>query len=269
MNEALPTALVLLMGLGLAIAGFAGLSIRRGLRSRLRSMPRTLAREARAGSTVKLVGQLVARAPVHAPLANVACAYFQMTVKEVLNKRDDESSLETMFSEREFAEGWELEDESGRIAVQPEGAEIQYIRLRSFTPGGAAWDPALRYDLLSRYFNTSRDGSTENRMVLEEERLDLGVPVVMVGRVEEGAGSGGPVLTGGPDLQVFGETEKELGGFKFADLMSWAMLATGLLLCATWASQLLDARAPEPLPNTDPIPIQRPGKPAPTKPREE
>ena len=255
MNDAISTALVLLMGLGLTLAGALVLSTRQTLRSRLRRTPRTLAREARAGSVVKMVGKVVVREPVHAPLANVDCAWFQMTVQEVLH--EEKETHETLFSEKEYANGWELEDESGRIEVQPDGAEFQYIRLREFVPGGAAWEPGIRQDLLSRYL-TSSPGSSDTCTRLREERLDLGTTVVALGRVDEGPR--GPVLTGGAGLLLLGETEKELTAFKASDLLAWAMLVTGLLLCAAWVSQL--GREPESIPGTEPIPIQIPAQPS-------
>ncbi|QRO00733.1 hypothetical protein JRI60_17725 [Archangium violaceum] len=82
--------------------------------------------------------------------------------------------------------------------------------------------------------------------------------MVALGRVDEGPR--GPVLTGGAGLLLLGETEKELTAFKASDLLAWAMLVTGLLLCATWVSQL--GREPESIPGTEPTPIQIPTRPS-------
>lgn len=259
MHEAISTLVVLLMGLGLTLVGGVLLETRLSQRSRLRRTPRTLARQARAGSTVKMVGRVVAREPVHAPLADVDCAYFQMTVQQV-NEQDRERRLETQFTDREYAQGWELEDESGRIAVEPENARFLYIRLREYYPDTAAWDPSIRRDLVSRYILTHSSEGTK----LSEERLDLGTTVVALGRVEEGPA--GPVLTGGPELELYGEDEHKLTALKLADLAGVVLVATGLLLCATWASTL-GSHTDEPLPNLKPMPIQRPsGKSPPRNP---
>lgn len=258
MHDALSTLLVLLMGLGLTLAGGVLLMNRGTLRSRLRRTPRTLAREARAGSTVKMIGRMVAREPVHAPLADVPCAYFQMTVQQV--SEQDNETLETQFTEREYAQGLELEDESGRIAVEPEKAQFMYLRLREFYPGAAAWDPRIRRDLVSRYILTRSEDGTK----LSEERLDLGTTVVALGRVEEGPS--GPVLTGGPELELYGEDEHQLTALKLADFAGWVLLAVGVLLCATWASALR-SQPDEPPPSMKALPIPRPPEPTRLTPR--
>jgi hypothetical protein len=226
MHDDSSTLLILLMGLGLTLFGAVLLVSRGALRSRLRRTPRTLARQAEAGTTVKMIGRVVAREPVHAPLADMACAYFQVTVQQV--SEVDRETLETQFTDIEYAQGMALEDESGRIAVDPEEAQFLHIRLREFSPGAAVWDPNIRRDLISRYITRSSDG-----MRLREERLNLGTTVVALGRVEESPA--GLVLTGGPDLELYGEDEEALTAIKLADLAGWVLLMTGLLLCATWA----------------------------------
>lgn len=260
MHDALDTLVVLLLGLGLMLYGGVLLVTRGSQRSRLRRTPRTLAREARAGSTVKMIGKVVAREPVHAPLADVPCAYFQMTVQQVSETDHQDRRLETQFIDREYAQGWELEDESGRIAVEPENARFLYLRLREYYPDSAAWDPHIRKDLVSRYVLTRSAEGTK----LSEERLDLGTTVVALGRVEEGPA--GPVLTGGPDLELYGEDEHKLTEIKLADLGGWVLVATGLLLCATWAATLT-GHSDEPLPDTRAIPIPRPPEKTPSSPR--
>lgn len=251
---------VMLLGLGLTLVGGVLLATRISQRLRLRRTPRTLAREARAGSTVKMVGRVVAREPVHAPLADVDCAYFQVTVRQE-SERDRERRMETQFTDREYAQGWELEDESGRIAVEPENAQFLYIRLREYSPDTAAWDPSIRLDLVSRYILTrSGDGTT-----LSEERLDLGATVVALGRVEEGPA--GPVLTGGPDLELYGEEEHKLTAIKLSDLAGAVLVATGLLLCATWWTSERTSHSDEPPPSMKPMPIPRPPERTPSTPR--
>ncbi|ATB44268.1 hypothetical protein CYFUS_009755 [Cystobacter fuscus] len=224
---------VLLLGLGVSLAGIALLVVGRTLRARLRRMPRTLVREARAGAFVKMVGQVVAREPVHAPLADVDCAYFQMTVQEV--QEEMKKLVETVYSEKEYATGCGLDDESGRIELEPEGAVFHYLRAREFAPGLAAWVPEIRQDLLARYIS-AREGRTDLRTRLREERLELGTTVVALGWVREGPR--GLVLTGGSELEVFGETEKQLSSLKGSDVLGGVLLAVGLLLCAAGVSAL-------------------------------
>lgn len=261
MHDVIDSLLLLLIALGIALTGVALLVNRGSLRSRLRRTPRTLAREARAGSTVKLIGKVVAREPVHAPLANVPCAYFEMTVQEETRRARGENRLETQFTDREYAQGLELEDESGRIAIEPEKARFLYLRRREYSPDSAAWDPSIRRDLLSRYILTRSDERTR----LSEERLDLGRTVVVLGRVEEGLA--GPVLTGGPDLEVYGEDEPQLTALRLTDIVGVVLLAAGLLLCATWVSVRMNPSPEEPPPNLEPMPIPRPLAPQRSTPR--
>ncbi|OJH36460.1 hypothetical protein BON30_32360 [Cystobacter ferrugineus] len=224
---------VLLLGLGVTLAGVVFLAVGRRLRARLRRLPRTPVREARAGSFVKLVGQVVAREPVRAPLADVDCAYFQMSVREV--QEEMKKIVETVYSEKEYATGWGLDDESGRIEVEPEGAALHCLRAREFSPGLAAWVPEIRQDLLARYIS-ARNGRTDLRTHLREERLELGTPVVALGWVREGPR--GLVLTGGSELEVFGGTEKELTSLRGSDVLGGVLVAAGLLLCAAGVSAL-------------------------------
>ena len=138
-------------------------------------------------------------------------------------------------SEEEYATGWVLEDESGRIEVEPQGAEIKGLRARTFSPGGAARVPESRPELLARYLR-AHEARMGLRTDLREERLELGTTVVAVGWVREGPR--GLVLTGGSELQVFGETEKELTSIHGSDVVGGVLLAAGLLLCAAGVSAL-------------------------------
>src|SRR5689334_18935406 len=110
--------LVLLLGLGVALVGVVLLVSGWRWRAWLRRRPRTLVRDARADSFVKMEGQVVVREPVHAPLADVDCAYFQLSFRQEQEEMGE--GVEADVSEAEYAVGWGLEDESGRIEVEPE-----------------------------------------------------------------------------------------------------------------------------------------------------
>ena len=244
-------------GGGLALIGFVIGWTRRGLRRQLRRMPRTLVREAHQGPFVKMAGRLTARAPVRSPLADVDCAYFAMTVSERMQESDEE--LSTLFTDREYAEGLALEDETGRIALEAEGALFDYLRVREFSPS-AVWTPELRSDLVRRYItHTGRPGNT---MRLHEERLEVGLPVVAFGWLRQERQ--GLVLTGGSDLHILGESEQHLLRFHALDLLPPLLMLTGLLLVSAGVAHLF--AEPPPPPNLEMTPLPRP-PPGPQLPR--
>ena len=236
MNDALPMIVVLLAGLGLAVVGGVLMVSQVTLRRRLRRMPRSRARNVRPGEFVKMVGRLTSRAPVLAPLANVDCVYYRMTV---LERRDSEDSWSELSSERLYAEDWMLEDESGRIEVQPDDGVLEHIRLREYDPHSALPSDGVRRDVVMRYVPRS-DGLLERPVRLREERLDQGSPVVLFGRILEGPR--GPVLAGGHELEIYGETEQQLSAPQAVDVFSWVLVVGGVGMLVWGAGTVILAR---------------------------
>ncbi|HEX5750909.1 MAG TPA: hypothetical protein VFZ09_32085 [Archangium sp.] len=246
-EESIVLAVVFLLGLGLLAAGVGNLWWSRARLARLRGTPRSRVMEARPGTTVKVVGRLGARKPVRAPLADVDCAYYQLRVDE----RDGENSS-TLFHETEYAEGWELEDEFGRIGLEPGGASLVGMKVREYTPGSLFNGYEVPSHVLSRYVYTETGrGDVGAGTRLREERLEVGASVVVMGQVA--LGERGPVLVGGERLEVFQGTEREVLGQKDFQLIAWLMVVGGVLLCLAGGAAMFEEPEPVPVVKDEPL----------------
>ncbi len=203
--------LIFLIGLVIFVLGLVPFWTRRSRGVRLRRTPRTLAADVRPGTRVKVRGMLNVAVPVRAPLSGKPCAFYRLS--SLRREEDDpyDTDVRTLHDEMDYAQGWFIEDESGRLAVEPTGAVLVGTRVR--------------------------DGSETvqgEEKGLQEERFDLGVPVVALGRVE--SGPRGPVLAGGLDLEVFEGLEHENTAYRRGDLLFVLLMAVGLALGVSAAS---------------------------------
>ncbi len=245
-------AVLLLLGVGLLLGGGGLLLWSKARRARWLALPRSLARKARPGTSVKVAGRLRARTPVRTPLTGVVCLYYRLRVSE---QEGDNTRL--LFTETEYAEGWELEDESGCIQLEPEEASFVSLEEHEYGSGGLLDMSGIDREALLRYVQ-DKTGRVppDTYLVLEEARLELGERVVVVGQVA--LGPRGPVLVAGPRLEVRRGTEQEvLQGYKDPELLSWGMLAAGVLLCVAAGAWMFEE--PEPVPVVKDQPLRRLG----------
>ncbi|MFE8604120.1 hypothetical protein [Archangium violaceum] len=237
---------VLLLGVGLVALGVGNLWWSRTRLARVRATRRSRVKEARPGTSVKVVGRLSARQPVRSPLAGVDCAYYHLSVDEL----DGEDST-TRLREKEYAEGWEVEDESGRIGLEPAGASLAGLLVREYTPGGLFNGDEVPAHVLSRYVYTETGWGDTGRTHLREERLEVGASVVVLGQVA--LGDRGPVLVGGERLEVFQGTEQEVLGQKDFNLIAWLMVVGGVLLCVAGGAAMFEEPEPVPVVKDEPL----------------
>ncbi|MFY0527041.1 hypothetical protein ACN28I_29170 [Archangium gephyra] len=243
-------AVVLLLGVGLLLGGGGLLLWSKARRARWRALPRSRAKQARPGTSVKVVGRLRAREPVRTPLTGVDCVYYRLRVWE-----EDGDNVRQLFTETEYAEGWELEDESGRIGLEGAEASFSFLDEHEYSPGGLLDTSGLEREELLRYVQDKTGRVPEKSLRLKEERLELGDSVVAVGQVA--LGKRGPVLVAGPKLEVMRGTEQEVQGYRDPDLISWVMLAAGVLLCVAAGAWMWEE--PEPVPVVKDQPLKRLG----------
>ena len=233
---------VLLLGLGLFLVGLFSLWERGARRTRLRRTPTTPAARARPGDRVKVVGRLTVRAPVHAPFSDRDCAYFRLRVtqRDDSDRNRDEPGLQ--YEQVEYAEDWAVEDASGRLALDPTEATLVGVQVREYVPGSAfnAFEPPR--DVLLRYISSAREGMGQQTS-FREERLDVGVRLIVVGRVE--AGPQGPVLVGGRELEIYEGFEQENLQYRPVDYLYMLLVVVGLLLSV---AAVLDTAQEPPLP---------------------
>lgn len=230
---------VLLLGVGLILGGAGLLLWGKARRGRVRTLPRSRAREARPGTFVKVVGRLRAKAPVRAPLTGEDCMYCRVRVTEGTGEDARE-----LFTQTEYAKGWMLEDESGRIGLEPARASLVFLDEHQYSSGEYPNGSRPWSEALPEYVHSKTGTWLEEFLSLSEERLDVGATVVALGQVA--LGPSGPVLVAGPRLEVFQGTEQEVLEYKGYDLMSWMMLAGGVLTCV--AGAVLVFEEPEPVP---------------------
>ncbi len=193
------------LGLLLFVIGLVPFWTRRARGRRLRHTPRTLAADARPGTRVKVTGVLHVEVPVQAPLSGKACAFYRVSSSRREWEEVSGREVQVLHDEMDYAQGWFIQDESGRLAVDPTGATLVGTRVRDGEERVAGESQALR-----------------------EERFDLGGPVVALGRVA--AGPRGPVLVGGLDLELFEGLAHENTGFTPVDLFFAMLMAVGLVL---------------------------------------
>ena len=145
----------LLLGLALFLAGLFPLWLRGERRRRLRRTPTTPAAQARPGFQVKVVGCLTVRSPVHAPFSDRDCAYYRLSVTQQDQADREREDPGLRYEEVEYAEGWAVEDASGRLAIEPTEATLVGVKVREYVPGSAfnAFEPP--HDVLSRYVSWS------------------------------------------------------------------------------------------------------------------
>lgn len=243
-------AVVLFLGVGLLLGGGGLLWWSKARRTRLRSMPRSRAAQARPGTSVKVVGRLRAREPVRTPLTGVDCVYYRLHIWE-----SDGEDLVKIFTETRYAEGWELEDESGRIGLEGAEASFAFLEQHEYSPGGLLDTSGIESEELLRYVQDKTGRVSDRYKRLTEERLELGDSVVAVGQVA--LGPRGRVLVAGPKLEVFLGAEQEVQGYRDPDLISWVMLAAGVLMCVAAGAWMLEE--PEPVPEVKDQPLRRLG----------
>jgi hypothetical protein len=233
-------SVVLMMGLGLVVIGLVPLWVGHARRARLLKTPRTPVAEVRPGSRVKVVGRLTVSRPVRAPASQAECAWYHLDVEQKLPSSVYARDSPAYVSSKETDQGEDLsiEDGSGRLALDLTEAFVSGARMR--------------------VCQSDNDSGDSLPTTFRERRLDVGVPVFALGRVE--AGPQGPVLKGGHELELFEGLEKEHLTLKPGDFGYALLLVLGCMLTAAAAQTLLMDSEPvlaPPVTPSRPMGVQR------------
>jgi hypothetical protein len=173
---------------------------------------------------------LETEAPVAHALGVGEAALHRVVIATADPRGDSSEGTFTQVSRSEdHGSGLRLEDESGSIDVDPSGAELRNVRVRSIAPGEG-------HELRRRLSLPTGMGAP----IWSEEYFLPGDAVLAVGRVEHGPT--GARLTGGRDLLLSGGTERELfSSQRWTRWLGAALFLAGLLIGGLTAGALWPA----------------------------
>jgi hypothetical protein len=222
----------LLFGLAALVAYGARLHL-----TALRGCPKRSCAEAAPGpERIKLSGVARADEPMLSPLTRTPCVFYALTIYRSGGGLDQ---MNTPPSQRRKGAGgifassrtwthWRLEDATGSIEVDGEGAEVRAPRLRAASTSLVGDEELGR--LLDEYHVPRGPLVTCH---VDEEVLPVDEPTFVCGRVKRGAN--GAFLGGGGELLVSGKPERELLR-RDRQVFAGAAAAAGLALLGLLAS---------------------------------
>ena len=147
----------------------------------IRDTPTARARSMPMGR-VELFGSAQDKAELLAPLSQNPCVYYRYRIEQVQHS-GNHTRWETVDSGDSSAWGFYLEDETGRILVMPEDAEIKLRRDFRFTSENIPlWIRQSTHPQLNlRHLRSSSWWSDGGRLRFSEWRLEAGDPVYVLG----------------------------------------------------------------------------------------
>jgi hypothetical protein len=176
------------VGIGIAALSAAGAAAAwtawRGFyRTRLiEDMPTSKARSAAQGYVeLEGRGRLIDGAPVVAPLSGLPCVWFRYKVEEqvtVHNPKGPDHHSWRVVEQGESEETFWLEDDTGRVVVDPSGAEVTPAHVDVWRTGMFGSSSPLRSDFVVN-FTSSRSGGNPHRFT--EWRINPGEEIFALG----------------------------------------------------------------------------------------
>ncbi|HET9017464.1 MAG TPA: E3 ubiquitin ligase family protein [Thermomicrobiaceae bacterium] len=147
------------------------------------------------GEPVAVQGTLRCDAPLTGEISQQPCAYYEATVvrqyerdRRRRRRRSRDTRSEVVSTNRQAAP-FSVEDASGRVLVRPDEAEIDARSVVNRFEQAANRQPVLSYGGLSLELSRG-DGTVGYRY--EERALPLGIPVFVLGAVQESGEIGPP-----------------------------------------------------------------------------
>lgn len=120
--------IVFLIGGGLVYAGRR----QKGLQESMQQGTVVPVKNAQVGSTVELYGTVVAAQPLKTPFSQRDCVYYEYELEREVQNRDSQgrmvSTWDRVASDRQMSP-FTLQDDSGTIAVHPDGASMDPVKL--------------------------------------------------------------------------------------------------------------------------------------------
>lgn len=171
---------------------------------------------------VTLAGEVRCPAPLQSPLGGRECLHYQLSVRreyeETYEERDDKGNVrqrtrrgsETL-SEEERSTPFALDDGSGQVTVQPEGADLDPLQesVDRFEPGEGPASGRLQIGGLDIRIGGLGRGRRTLGYRYQEHVFAPGGRVTAIGQVTSGR-DGLTLATGGPVLLISGRSRQEI-----------------------------------------------------------
>lgn len=160
-------------------------------------------REAQAGARVELYGTIISQQPLKTPFSGRECVYYEYELERQVENRDAQGRTnlrwERVSSDRQSSP-FVLQDSSGSIAIQPEGADMDPVNLgEQFVQSNAIPGFLQSFTQQLTGFNTR---ATEKALLTNAQAYVMGTVVQ--------AGSGLAVVKGQGKMLVSHKTEAEV-----------------------------------------------------------
>lgn len=212
---ALLPLLMILLGVGLLLGGSDE-------RTRIASAQLVTCAQIPAGREVKLLGSAVAQTNLVAPLSKVPCVYYRLIFLQWQRKMYERSKeLVEVHRMQEAADGFAIADHTGKIDIDPAGADLRLAKAHS---GGTGILAENEIDALVARHLPGR--GSEERTTVNELVIPAGAPLLALGEVTV---TKGVTLFGGPRLLLSLLPEKELVKRDSGDAAGFALIAGGVL----------------------------------------
>ena len=221
---------------------------RLGLRRKVADTPTARVRSAAMGPAELKGLAYPATPPPAAPFTGRACCWWRVTVEEerVSRTKNGETRTWVQIHAEAYAGVFTLDDGTGRLEVDPQGAEIRAPMPFEFVSGGVGLASLLGGGgapsaLAPQALGWVQSGFFANRRRLREWRLDEALPLFALGVLRPRLGADGqplgPVLERGREGEPFvlsaGSEEELLRGLGWA-AAGWMALSLLLLGVGLW-----------------------------------
>ena len=232
-----PMEQLLVISLLLTVIGtLVAFGARTGMRE-LRQCPRITCGEAKPDrQRVKLTGVARCDDPLISPLSKTECVFFSIEITRVTSGGYRHSDSRERFTGSRAWTHWWLEDSSGTLGIDADGAEVTAPgRAAKSEFAGAAGDLE---DLLRDY---GVPDELTSQWEVHEEAVPVGVNLFVCGEVKRTPA--GPILTGGTRMLVSTRSEKALMARDSGVFSVAALIAVVGLLGAGFAAIELSSAA--------------------------
>lgn len=240
-----------------SILALTGLLVILGTKAKQRELaarPHRGCAEAVPGEVARFEGHANIAEPLRAPLSGVPCVHHRHKIvgrrRRGFGDRHRHRRPEVVLGRCEVAGDWWLEDESGSVWVESDGARLVGER-RSYGYSQEDMVPGLSGAIEDLLHKAGLDDHRDEELTVIETVIPVGTRVHVRGPAEDRGD--GVVLTGRGDLLVSRESEQELAKNEISGvLIGAALILVGVSLALTVIAPRFDD-PPVPPPKASPL----------------
>ena len=181
---------------------------------------------------VRVGGRARCAKPLIAPLSQKSCVYYALTVSEVHYQYERQRTEQKLFTETEWAPGWRIEDDTGALELQAEGADVQPQQQAGVMVNG---DDEQHAALLERYRLTME----KRTLHVHEDVITEGARVFAVGELRGGES---PVLDCTRGEVQAGTADGAIADSKSSGMLGWVLVFAGVVGGCVLAYSAVDAQ---------------------------